>query len=167
MKKIYSFLFAISISLSFSFAQNAKIQSIFVSNFVKYIEFPESSRTGDFVISVLGSGDVYNEMVTMSKQKKTFGSQPIVIKQINSIGEYTPSQILVVSSAQSSHLSEAVKKTTGQPTILISETANGIVTGAMINFVYKDGRQKFEISRANGAKNKLLLSNYLESLAIK
>ena len=46
---------------------NSKMKSIFIMNFAKLIEWPESYRQGDFVVGVVGNTPLYLELIKMAK----------------------------------------------------------------------------------------------------
>ena len=56
---------------------NAKIKAIYIYNFTKYIEWPETYREGNFVVGVLGTSvPLVNELNKMATSK-TVGTQKI------------------------------------------------------------------------------------------
>lgn len=63
----------------------------FIYNFTKFFEWPQTERVGDFVIGVLGSGNMYSEMEKFA-QGKMVASQNIVVKSSK-----TPKRLLTVT----------------------------------------------------------------------
>jgi hypothetical protein len=69
------------------FSKNAKAQetdykaySLFVYNFMKYVEWPEAQSKGDFVIAVLGDSPINKELENLAASKKLKGRN-IVLKK--------------------------------------------------------------------------------------
>ncbi|OFX77608.1 MAG: hypothetical protein A2X12_09150 [Bacteroidetes bacterium GWE2_29_8] len=169
MKKIEFALIVVLVSfsiLSFSQVNNAKIQAVFTYNYTKLVLWPDAYRTGDFVIGVIGNGNIVNELENMAKTKKV-GSQNIVVKNYGSVENISKCHILVITASQSGKISAAVAKSSQYATLVITENNGGIDKGSCINFVVADGKQKFEVSEANASKRGLKISNDLVKLAIR
>ena len=93
---------------------NAKIKSLFIYNFSKYIEWPVEMRDGDFVIGVLGDyPTLYSELSKMA-QSKTRGNQNFKIVNYSNINDVGKCHILFVDSKLSSQLTEVINLTTGR-----------------------------------------------------
>ena len=144
---------------------NAKIKAVFLYNFTKYIEWPKEERSGKFVFGVLGNSPLYTELSNMSKTKKVNGS-PIEVKKFNSPNEINGCHVIYVPPASSGKWTEVLKKVSGKSTLLVSEKPGLAKQGAIINFVVKDNRQKFELNLSNAQKHELKVSSSLEALAI-
>src|SRR4028119_2478204 len=90
MKRTILLLFLMGIGLANSVRTLAqtpsdyKYHSVFIYNFIKYIQWPSSAQSGDFVIGVLGSSGIIPELEKMASTK-TVGSQKIVVRRFNSV----------------------------------------------------------------------------------
>jgi hypothetical protein len=145
---------------------NYKAYSVYVYNFIKYIEWPESAKGEEFVIAIIGESPVKSELKTLAATKKANG-KTIVIKQYNSIEEVGQCQILYISSGRSSVLKNAIERTKGMSALLIAEREGLAKKGAGINFVtLEDETLKFELNRKVIENNNLKVSNQLISLAL-
>ncbi len=165
MKKI-SLLITLFISISIcSNAQVPKLQSIFIYNFTKYIEWPASYTSGNFIIGVIGQSPLINELNNLSKSKKV-GNQPIVITKFNSVSEISKCNILFVPKNKSSELNDVINKLKSTSTLIITEKEGLAKQGAGINFVIVDNKQKFELNKTNISKYNLKVSTSLTNLAI-
>lgn len=167
MKKIFIFLVMTLFAVSTLTAQNtAKIQSIFIYNFIKLIEWPASYRTGNFNIAVLGNDAIYDELSALAQAKKA-GNQTIVVKKINSLGELSNPHILYVPKSQSGQIENAKAAIGKKSVLLISDDGDGTSKGADINFIIVDNKPKFEISPAGAQAKSLQVSSNLINLGIK
>jgi len=148
-------------------AQVAQLQSMFIYNFTKQIEWPPAYRQGEFVIGVLGNSQIVAELSKLA-QTKTVGSQRIVVKKFTTAKAIEKCHILFVSQDASSSTEKAVEKITENSfnTLIIGEQEGLTQSGAAINFVIRDRRQNFELKKANAAKYGLKISAYIEKLAI-
>ncbi|RLD62288.1 MAG: YfiR family protein [Bacteroidetes bacterium] len=165
MKKI-SLLISLFILISLSSkAQIPKLQSIFIYNFTKYIEWPASYKSGDFTIGVIGQTPLTKELNNLAKSKKA-GSQTISIKKFNKVSEIDKCNILFIPKNKSNELSNILNKLNGKSTLIITEKKGMAKQGAGINFVIVNNKQKFELNKANITKYKLKISPSLINLAI-
>ena len=146
---------------------NSKIKSIFIYNFTKYVDWPESQKQGDFVIGILGNSNVnlIKELEKMSQLSKV-GTRNFVVKVYNSVDEIGKCQLLFISSDKSNSIGGAILKVSKYNTLVIGENSGLIKKGAVINFVYQENKQKFELSKDNAEKYGLTVSSSLVNMAI-
>ncbi len=145
---------------------NAKIKAIYIYNFTKYIEWPDSYKQGNFVVGVMGNNaSLINELNKMAASK-TVGNQKLEIKSI-SADALAPCHILYVLSDYSSQLSEVIEKVKSKSTLIITDKAGLASKGAGINFVVQENKQKIELNKANIERYKLKVASSLVELAIQ
>lgn len=165
MKKLSPYLlllFVVISSLSIK-AQNEKFKSLFMYNFTKYIEWPASKHSGDFVIGILGNTPMKKELETIAS-KKQVGSQPINVKVFNSITDIGSCHILYMPPEKSSSLSSVLKKVNGKGVLVITDKPGLARKGAGINYVLKGGHQDFEINKSAMTTQNLKINSALFSL---
>ncbi|MCK5822567.1 MAG: YfiR family protein [Bacteroidales bacterium] len=165
MKKI-SLLISLFILINLSGkAQVPKLQSIFIYNFTKYIEWPASYNSGDFTIGIFGQTPLAKELNILAKSKKV-GSQKISIKKFKNVSEIDKCNILFVPKNKSSELINILKKLKDKSTLIITEKKGMARQGAGINFIIVNNIQKFELNKTNITKYNLKISPNLIKLAI-
>jgi hypothetical protein len=164
MKRI-SLIFLATILAGAAFGQKEKIQSSYIYNFTNYISWPESSKSGDFIVGVIGSGPLLNELNTLAATKKVI-TQTIVVKQMGSVSDIDKCQVLIITESKSSQLQEALAKIGNDPTLVITESPGLATKGAGINFVVKDGKMLFELNKARIEKRGLKINSKLTALAL-
>jgi hypothetical protein len=142
-------------------AQDEKLKAIFVYNYTRYINWPQ--KQGDFVIYVLGRSPIITEFQDLATKKKV-GNSNIVVKTVNSPEEIAEGQIVYIASAKTNTLPILVPKSQDYNMLIITEKDGACKTGAGINFINKDGKLTFEISRANITRCGLTVSASLFSL---
>lgn len=164
MKRLIVLIVIITIPL-ISFCQEAKYKATFTLNFIRYIGWPEASTKGDFVIGVLKNKEVADNMREQSTGKK-FGFQDVVIKEFKSVDEINSCQVIFVSSyANFAKNASAIISKAGKNSLIVTESEGATNSGAIINFVVRDEKLKFEIHKANAAKCGLQISSKLEGMA--
>ena len=141
-----------------------KIQSVFIVRFAKYIEWPQSAKSGDFQIGVFGSGEA-EKAIESTVQGKTIGNQKITVRHFNSVSEITPCNILFVTFAKTSNYYAANARLQGKSALIITEKEGMAQKGSDINLVYTDGKMNFEINKAATEKAGLKIPANLLSLA--
>lgn len=145
---------------------NYKAYSVYVYNFIKYIEWPEDSKKGDFIIAVIGNSGITPELKNLAATKKANG-QTIVIKQYATVAEVEHCQILYIASGKSSLLKEAVEKTKNMSALLIAEREGLAKKGAGINFVtLEDDTLKFEVNKKVIEAHNLKIPKVLVNLGL-
>jgi len=134
-------------------------------NFSRNINWPEENKSGDFVITIVGDKDLFNEMSKLTQNMKV-GMQPILVKYFSTVNELSGYQQMVfVDSWQSGKINALVQKLNGAHTLIVTETEGMTEKGAAINFIPVNGVMKFEISKENLKKNNLMASSILEKMA--
>lgn len=148
-------------------SQEIKFKSLYLYNFTKYVGWPIESKTGDFVIGILGSNAIYN-MVNQIATGKMVGSQKIVVKKFGKSEELTDCHILFVSygNAGKSSMETIMGSVGNKSTLIVAERDGAVKSGAAINFVIRNEEMKFELSKNNAMNKKLQISSNLEKLAI-
>jgi hypothetical protein len=145
--------------------QDYRFHSVFMYNFTKYIQWPTSVQTGDFIIGVLGNSPILPELEKMA-ENKTVGNQKIVIKKFKSVSDISSCQMLFIPSADSRDFESALEKLKGKPTLVLTEK-NGLgQKGSGINFVLLDGKWRFELNENATQNAGLKVSKELSRLAI-
>ncbi|MEM7549756.1 MAG: YfiR family protein [Bacteroidota bacterium] len=162
--RIFLFVFLFIIS-QLTYAQDYKFHSVFIYNFTRYIEWPDSYKVDDFVIGVLGKTQLMDQLDVMAKTR-TVGNQKISIKRFNKPSDIGKCHMLFVPADKSSEL-EAIKESlNNSPTLIITEQEGLGSEGSGINFIQVDGRWKFELNESAVVDHNLKVSSELKKLAI-
>jgi hypothetical protein len=127
-------------------SQDEKLKAIFVYNFTKYVNWPQ--RSGNFVITVIGKSPIYAEIMSIAS-KKNVGNSVIEVRTVNVPEEVTESQIVYIPTSKNNALSVIKEKALERHFLIITEKPDACKAGSCINFVNKDGRLSFEISKIN------------------
>jgi len=169
-KAVAAFVLFIFISGGFvsdqSVDTNAKIKTVFLYNFTKYIEWPTQYKKGNFVIGLLGASSSLASELDKMAQSKTVGDQKFQIKKYTSTTGLDGCHILFVAPDCSIPFSEVTSKLKGKSTLIVTERSGLAKQGSAINFVIVDNKQKFELNKGNAEKYNLKVANSLSQLAI-
>ncbi|NJM94848.1 MAG: YfiR family protein [Cytophagales bacterium] len=96
------------------------MQSLFVLNFAKYIEWPPSVQAPEFKIAVLGDAQAFKSMQELINGKEV-GNQRVNIYQIKSPAEATGYHLVFVPASQSGRLEETLRIIDKKATLVVSE----------------------------------------------
>ena len=141
-----------------------KAYSLFVYNFMKYIEWPEI--TGDFTIGVVGDSPVLKELETLAKTKKAKGRN-IIIKKILTPDDVMNCQLVYVCSGKSSMAKAINEKVKGKSILVVGEREGLAKKGAALSFItLDDDVLKFEINKVVLDQNKLKIPSVLSNLGL-
>ena len=149
-----------------SIAQEESTIALSVYNFTRFIEYPASDASGDFIIDVIGHKSVYEKLKELTTGKMV-GRRPIVVRFLESVNKVTQSNILFVGFWLSPAFPKVLEMVGNSHTLVISEKEGLIESGAGINFVIRNNAIKFEVKRVNIEKHSLILSKELENMAFK
>lgn len=143
-----------------------EIHSMMVYNFMKYIEWPNQAKSGDFVIAVVGDKEVFNTFNSYYGTKK-IGTQAISVKYFESVGALgNEAHLVYLAQRKSGEFEDLKSKLAGKSTLLITDKMGLGKKGSCINFKVVDNKLKFEINQEAFAQSNLKVSGALTSMAI-
>jgi hypothetical protein len=138
-----TFLLAIAVP-SLVKAQDHKIQSLFVYNFAKYIEWPANQQEGNFVVGVIGD-EVSLKQFKTTLDGRPKGNQKIIVQK--ALPEnFKQCQIIFITADKMSQLDKVKQEVAGLPIVIITEKEGALKNGSTINMIQKNGKMGFEIA---------------------
>ncbi|MDD3891277.1 MAG: YfiR family protein [Bacteroidales bacterium] len=157
------FLLLLSIDAN---AQKEKIQTAFLYQITRLIEWCPEGTEGNFIIGVVGNEPAISSELNVLAARRV-GSQQIEIKTFSSVAAITKANILFVPESQFNNINEIVAKTSDFCTLIVAEQYGATKKGAGISIVYNSRLSKleFEISKSYMRRNSLNVSNQLYDLA--
>jgi hypothetical protein len=166
MKKIVV-IFALFLAVSAP-AQDRPIHEVYsmmVFNFAKYVQWPDHAGSGEFVIGVMGSPDVFKTLNEWYGGKPR-GSKTYVVKKYNSAADVTDCDVLFIANSKSGEFEHVKTKVQGKGTLLITDKSGLGAKGSAINFTTVDSKLKFELNQKAVESANLKVSSSLSVLAI-
>jgi hypothetical protein len=139
------------------------VQANIIYRFTKYIEWPDSKKTGDFIIGIVGESPLTDQLKSFIGNK-TAGSQKILVKKFAASAETFDCHILFVSEDESDNLKKIAARTAGSPILLVSESEGLAFKGACINFMIVSDHLKLEINKNNIEQRNLNIASELLQL---
>lgn len=167
-KKIFVLQFFLLAIVASVFGQDRpthEIHAAMLYNFIKYVQWPNETEAGDFVVGVIGEDNVYNTLKQWYDGKQK-GTKKYVIKKLSSAADASDCQVVYVGRAKSREF-ENIKSSVDGKSILTITDGNGLgEKGSCINFKVIDGKLKFELNQGVVTHSNLKVSGQLSSMAI-
>lgn len=168
MKKLKALSLVLMLMGGTAFAQERPIHEVYsmmVYNFTKYVQWPDHTATGEFVIGVVGNVNMYNTLNTWYGGKPR-GSKTYVIKKFNSAAEVTDCHVVYIDKSKSNEFDAINAKVQGKGTLVVTDKSGLGEKGSAINFKTVDNKLKFELNQKAVESANLKVSGSLTSMAI-
>lgn len=147
-------------------AQEAKFQAMTVYNFTRTLQWPPAAQSGDFVITVLDDGDLYDELKKFTAGKKVRGEQQIVVRKAT-LATAGKTQILIIPKSKNSKLKEAMNRYTFA-TLIVTEQSKQTRAGAGISFTKdKSGVVQYQYNPEAISKQKINISTSFKQIGLE
>lgn len=143
-----------------------EIHAAMLYNFIKYVQWPNESEPGDFVVGVIGDEKIFNTLKQWYEGKPKGSTKKYTIKLLADVSEAANCQVIYVGKAKNKDFDNIKNITTGKSILTITD-GNGMgQKGSCINFKVIDGKLKFELNQASITSSNLKVSGQLSSMAI-
>src|ERR1051325_6594150 len=142
MRTIHKYLLAVfaalalgAVSVPKACAQDVdyKAYTLFVYNFMKYIEWPEANSKGDFVLGIYGDSPITKELQALASSRKLKGRN-ITVKTINKPEDVSDCQLLYIPSSKSSVVKTLKDQMKDKPVLLVGEREGLAKKGTALSF---------------------------------
>ncbi|MFO7829276.1 MAG: YfiR family protein [Bacteroidales bacterium] len=165
MKRLLLSVLFVLFFIKFNYAQveMSKAQAMFCYNFTKFFDWPQSEKTGDFIMGVLGDRNLSSELEKATAGKKNV-TQPIVVKYFRNINEVEKCHVIFVDALKSNDISNVHSKT-GLHCLIITDSGSGIDKGAAIQFITQGDRLKYDFKSENALKHGLKFHSKVKEMA--
>lgn len=139
-----------------------QVKAMFVFNFTKYVEWPESKSGDVFTIGIIGESEIIEPLEHIATQKKV-GDKKIAVKLLSPESEEY-CNIIIVSKSRLNKQEQVEKKYSGKGVLIISDESQ---RSAAINLVTRDNKIRFEINQSLARSGGIKISSQLLSLAVE
>lgn len=148
-------------------SKNYKAYGVFIFSFARYTEWPAEMKTEEEVkIAVLGNSALYDELAS-AFATRTVSGKKLIVQRVDAPEQLNGFHIVVLPANKNGQLSEVVKATDKQATLIITEHDGQTKKGAAISFVITDEKRlAFELNEAALNERQLKIASSLKSLAV-
>ncbi len=141
-----------------------KAYTLFIYNFMKYVEWPEAQSKGDFVLAIMGDSPIQKELAALAAAKKIKGRN-IIIRKCATVEDTYGSHLVFVPNSKSSLVKTLKEQTKDKPVLIVGEREGLAKKGASLSFVTLDDDElKFDINKKEIEQHQLKISSQLVSL---
>jgi len=153
-------------------AQNAvyaedEVKAAFLYHFGTYVEWPSGAPADDAItIAVLGAEGVARQLQGFLPGRRIQG-RAVQVRRLGSIAELGDDEVLFIGPENNAQLPALIEAVASRPVLVVTDAADGLARGAMVNFQLIDERVRFEISLPNAEEAGLMLSSRLLSAALR
>ena len=143
---------------------NYKAYSLYVYNFMKYVDWPENQNQGDFIIMILGKSTIEKELRNLAAQKKIRGRK-IIVKTINTTDEIKDCHLLYLADDKSNLIKDLNLRFNNKGFLIIGEKDGLAYRGASLSFATLDNDElSFDINKKIILQHNLKISEALIKL---
>jgi hypothetical protein len=137
------------------------VKAAYLTKFGIYVEWPDMAPGTALNLCVVGE-DPFGKTLDSAASGQQPGNRPLAVKRLKEITPESGCHIAYFSNAYPATL-QAIDALRGHPVLTVSDSAG---KGAVINFVLRENRVRFEIDEAAAEQNSLVLSAKLLGLAL-
>jgi YfiR/HmsC-like len=142
-----------------------QVKAVYLFNFGRFIEWPESAIKGQtFTICVLGQ-DPFGRVLDATVAGEAINNRKLVARRIGSVRDATDCQILFVSSSEAPRVTEIVTAVSKTGTLTVSDAPGFTNKGGMIEFVLTGNKVRFDVNLTAAEKEGLAISSQLLKVA--
>lgn len=139
-----------------------KVQTAFIYQFTRYIEWPNKKNLNEFKIALIGSSALQPFLEELSSQKSVNGKS-ISISSVEPDEDLSPFHIVIIGDSK--FLEKVVQRTEGLEILTIASGEGAAAKGVIIGFFLEKEKMRFEINRSAAEKQNLSISSQLLKLA--
>lgn len=143
-----------------------EVKAAFLYNIMKFVEWPADSPASQAAVlnlCILGDdpfGPVIDRLAGRAVRNKS-----IMVRRIRSIGQLRECHVLFVSASEGAHLKGVLEAAKAAHILTVSDTAEYIDRGVMVNFTIHDRKVRFTINARAAERSGLRISSQLLKLA--
>ena len=142
-----------------------QVKAAFLFHFATYAEWPMGDLDGELTFAVLRAPNIATQLERFAQGRNIQG-RPVRVRQIYSMAQLRSAEVLFIGASQNRRLPQLIEAVEG-PTLVVTDSQDGLPDGAMINFQLVDQRVRFEIALAAAQRVGLSLSSRLLSAAMR
>ena len=148
-------------------ATDVQVKAAFLYKFGAYVEWPPQAFPAPgtpFTIGVLGADAVAEELEQITAGR-TVHDRPVAVRRLKRGDPLAGLHVLFVG--QAARLEEILTSAKAQPLLVVTDAADGLPDGSIINFVPVESKLRFDIAIATAERMHLRISSRLLAVARK
>jgi hypothetical protein len=146
-------------------ASEARLKAAFLFKFGDYVEWPAAPASNlPLRIGVVDDEELAAELSKLVANRQV-GGRPVQVRRLHRGQALGDNEVLFVGRLADARLDELLEPLRGKPTLVVTESADGLREDSVINFVVMDGKLRFDLSLPAAAARRLRISSRLIPVA--
>ena len=145
-----------------------EIKAAFVYRFLTFVDWPAGmlgSPSSPIVVAVLGADDVADDLRAIAARRRV-GQHPIEVRLVDERTALEGADVVFIGAGASAALPRLAPAAQQRSVLLVTDFANALSRGSVINLVVVDSRMRFEVSLEAAERSGLKLSSRMLALAM-
>lgn len=143
------------------------VKAAFLFRFASYVEWPADGATdGPFVIAV-ASGEEVAKHLDGILPRVTVHGRPAIVRRVTRTEDLVGAHILYLGPESLSRTRVLRRAALEKPILIVTDDADGINAGGVINFIESERNVRFEISLIAADRARLKIDSALLSVAAR
>jgi hypothetical protein len=141
------------------------VKAAYLYKFAPFVQWPSSvfaSASSPFQLCILGQ-DPFGASLERAVSGQRVDEHPVAVRRLEHVDAASGCHMLYLGTSRVQTTAEALRALRGSPTLTVAD--NGRDTGAIIKFIVKDNRVRFDIDVAAATANHMTISSKLLGLA--
>jgi hypothetical protein len=150
-------------------ATEAQVKAAFLYKFGAFVEWPPrafSKADTPYTIGLIGADAVADELERVAEGRTVHG-RPVAVRRVKRGELLAGLHVLFVGKAETGRLADILASAKAQSLLVVTEAAEGLPQGSIINFVPVENKLRFDIALAHAERVQLRISARLLALARK
>lgn len=142
------------------------VKAAYLYKFAPFVDWPPSafaSATSPFQLCILGR-DPFGANLDQAVSGQRVDEHRVVVRRLDRVDAASGCHVLYLGASSSQTTAEALRAVRGLPILTVSD--NGREGGAIIKFLVRDNRVRFDIDTAAAAASHMTISSKLLRLAM-
>lgn len=148
-------------------ASESAVKATYLYKFAPFVRWPASafpSQSSPFHLCVVGN-DPFGTVLEQAVSGQHLDGHPMAVRRLRSTESGAGCHILYLGAAAGRSSADTLRDIKGAPVLTVSDQSKA-VHGAVIQFIVKNGRVRFDIDASAAAANGVTISSKLLSLAV-
>ena len=148
-------------------APEYRVKAAFVYKFGDYVEWPSEAfadPNSPLVIGVVGADSLADELARIASGR-TVGGRPVAVRKLRYGEPLSGLHVIFLGQSTSKQLIAALGASKGHAALTVTESADGLRLGSMINFVVESDKVRFDVALPSAEASRLKISSRLLAVA--
>jgi hypothetical protein len=142
------------------------VKAAFLYKFAGYVEWPDAPESGDAPITIgVAGSDPFAAELTEVTRGRTVAGRMISVRKMAAGDSFDGVQILFIGKEARGGERNLLADARSRPILTVTESADGLAEGSIINFTQNADRVRFDISLYAAEQSRLRLNSRLLAVA--